>query len=198
MGHTVGTPQYMSPEQAIGRPDIDRRSDLWSLALVTYELLTGTHPFKTIPAGQDFRDQLFNARITPPSALRPELPSELDAWMAQALSRPRTARFQSAARFAQAFDAAAAHDFDEGVTLIDVSVRMGDGSPANRRVRPRIDPDANVSLPAPSTGGFDPSDSVPSIPTPSAAISLPDAPQYEWDEATQDFRAASKRSNRGG
>ncbi|MBI5513136.1 MAG: protein kinase [Deltaproteobacteria bacterium] len=97
----LGTPVYMSPEQARGQKDLDGRSDLWSLAVLLYELLTGRLPYdaETLP-------QLLCAVLTepipPPSRVLPTLPTAVDTWAEKAFQRDRDARFQSGRELAQA------------------------------------------------------------------------------------------------
>ncbi|MGK3993810.1 serine/threonine-protein kinase [Sorangium sp. So ce1024] len=99
-GSLLGTPAYMSPEQAQGTKSIDHRSDLWSLAVVVFECLTGRLPFDS----QAFGDLLLKIMVRPlpvPSQLAP-VPPGFDAWWARAASREPDARFQSAREFCDA------------------------------------------------------------------------------------------------
>ncbi|MCU0685250.1 MAG: serine/threonine protein kinase, partial [Polyangiaceae bacterium] len=90
----VGTPHYMSPEQAEGLR-VDGRSDLWSLAVLAFECLTGSHPFRGGSLGELLLKVLLAPLPTPSSRL-PSLPSSFDAWWARATSRDRAARFADA------------------------------------------------------------------------------------------------------
>jgi eukaryotic-like serine/threonine-protein kinase len=106
-GELLGSPQYMSPEQARGLRDIDARSDLWSLSVIAYRALTGQQPF----VGQGVGDVIYricSEPIAPPSTLVPELPKEVDAFFERALARAPAQRFQSAAELAAAFAEATA------------------------------------------------------------------------------------------
>ncbi len=109
-GATIGTPWYMSPEQILNATDVDARSDMWSLAVVTYCCLTGVLPFP----GETFGAVCFaihSGVFAAPSTIRADLPPALDAWFRKALAQPREARFASAGEMAAAFsDAAAASD----------------------------------------------------------------------------------------
>ncbi len=104
-GSIIGTPLYMSPEQSQGQP-VDRRSDLWSLAVVAYEALTGEHPFV---AGTDWESLAAIAKrpVKPPTTIVDGLPPTLDDFFQKALRRAPAERFQSADHLARAFSAAA-------------------------------------------------------------------------------------------
>jgi serine/threonine protein kinase len=100
-GALVGTPQYMSPEQALGNRDIDHRSDLWSLAVITMECLSGRRPFDSAGLG----DLLIKIVSSPPPALAelaPDLPAALQEWWSKALARDPRDRFQSASELVDA------------------------------------------------------------------------------------------------
>ncbi|EYF03429.1 serine/threonine-protein kinase [Chondromyces apiculatus] len=105
-GEVLGTAFYMSPEQVRGEKDLDRRSDLWSLAVILFQLITGRLPF----TGDSFGAVLARILVEPPprvADLVPGLPAGLDGFFAKALSRDRTARFQSAVELSTAFAYAA-------------------------------------------------------------------------------------------
>jgi serine/threonine-protein kinase len=106
MGAVIGSPRYMSPEQARGSPLVDPRSDLWSLAVIAYRALTGELPFN----GTDVTDlvlKICSEDAAPPSSLEPTLGPEMDAFFTRALDRDPAARFQTAREFARAFAVAA-------------------------------------------------------------------------------------------
>jgi serine/threonine protein kinase len=98
-GLLVGTPLYMSPEQARGTKEIDFRADLWSLAVIAYQCLTGELPFLSEGLG-DLLAKIMFEPLPVPSAIVSTIPPEFDAWWARASSRDVDARFQSAKELA--------------------------------------------------------------------------------------------------
>lgn len=106
-GELLGTIHYMSPEQAQSMKDVDHRSDLWALAVVVYQCLTGKHPF----AGEATYVVLSNivkGPIPVPSHIA-DLPVSFDAWWARAVMRDRAQRFQTAAEMTEALAVALAN-----------------------------------------------------------------------------------------
>jgi tRNA A-37 threonylcarbamoyl transferase component Bud32 len=88
-GGAIGTPSYMSPEQAGGKVDeIDERSDVWCLGAVLYEVLTGTPPF-TGTSPFDVLGKILKDPVLPVRELEPEAPKELVAIAEKALQRRR-------------------------------------------------------------------------------------------------------------
>ena len=105
-GAIVGTPAYMSPEQATGSGQLDGRSDIYSLGCVVYEMLTGSVPFTGLTA------QAVMARhsidIAPPiRSVRPTVPDALERAVLTALAKVPADRFATAAQFAGALAARA-------------------------------------------------------------------------------------------
>lgn len=115
----VGTPAYMSPEQAAGEVDVDERSDVYSLGAVIYEMLTGDAPFTG-----DTPLAVISARFTepPPSprARRAELHESVDALVRRAMAFEPADRYASAAEFGDAIErvARAADDQDDASPMI--------------------------------------------------------------------------------
>jgi serine/threonine protein kinase len=99
-GTLVGTPSYMSPEQAMGRSAVDHRADLWSLGVIIYRALTGVRPFESKSLLETVV-QICSETPRPPSQLEPGLPPAIDAFMERALERDVTLRFQSAKEMAR-------------------------------------------------------------------------------------------------
>jgi serine/threonine-protein kinase len=92
-GSIVGTAQYLSPEQARGAP-VDPRSDLYSLGIVLYEMLTGNVPF-TGDTPVEIAMKHLSQIPEPPSKLRPEVPHDLDAVVMRALAKEPDQRYGS-------------------------------------------------------------------------------------------------------
>src|SRR5213595_753780 len=100
-GLSLGTPQYMSPEQATGDRLIDARSDIYSLAAVLYEMLAGEPPH-TGPTVQSVIAKVVTARPRPLRQLRESVPPHVEAAVLKALAKLPADRFQTAAQFVDA------------------------------------------------------------------------------------------------
>jgi len=105
-GVTVGTPAYMSPEQAAGEQAIDGRSDLYSLGCVVYEMLAGEPPF-TGPTAQAVIAAHLTATPRPLAELRSDTPPWVADAIARALAKDPNARFRAATAFRDAIGAPA-------------------------------------------------------------------------------------------
>ena len=104
-GAMVGTPAYMAPEQ--GSQAGDERSDLYSLGVVLYQLVTGTLPYEAdTPLGVILKHM--NAPLTPPTVLDPSLPPCLEAVILRALAKDPANRYQTAREFAADLERCAA------------------------------------------------------------------------------------------
>ena len=99
-GTVLGTPLYMSPEQARGGDDVDHRADIWSAGLMLYECLTGEVPFRANNY-LGVISQVLTQETVPPSQLRPELgiPAAVDRVVMRALEKDRDKRYQQMADF---------------------------------------------------------------------------------------------------
>ena len=120
-GQVIGTPTAMSPEQVRGE-DVDLRSDLWSVGVILYQLLTGKRPF---PGGMS---TIFHHILTQhpeaPSLVDPEIPSTLDEVVAKALAKDAKDRYPSAAAMAAALRDAAAPWRTLGLVEEEETVRL--------------------------------------------------------------------------
>ncbi len=103
-GLSLGTPQYMSPEQAMGERTIDARSDIYALGAVTYEMLVGEPPF-TGPSVQAIVARLVTEEPRPISVQRKAVPEHVESAVMQALEKLPADRFATAGDFATALTA---------------------------------------------------------------------------------------------
>jgi len=127
-GAVLGTPFYMSPEQARGLRDIDHRTDLWSLGVIAFKCVTGRLPFEGESLG-DLLVKICTVPIPIPSQVNPQLPPSFDAWFSRALDRDPNRRFGSAHELAEAL-----------VYAAGLSVRRATPVSANAPVPPMYGP----------------------------------------------------------
>ncbi len=105
-GMMLGSPPYMSPEQ-MGGERAGAGGDLWALAVIAYEAITGDLPF----SGRSFVDlfaSLARGRVPPPSEKRPDVPAAVDDWFLRALAKDPARRYPTAHEMAEALARAAA------------------------------------------------------------------------------------------
>ena len=110
-GMISGTPTHISPEQTMGKP-LDAQSDLYSLAVIGYQLLAGRLPFQ----GEGMMDLLYahvHTDVPLPTTFNPALPAAVDSVMVRALAKSPRDRYESAAELMGALEAAAAGRVDE-------------------------------------------------------------------------------------
>jgi serine/threonine-protein kinase len=105
-GMSLGTPHYMSPEQAMGEREITARSDVYALGCVTYEMLTGDPPF-TGSTAQAIVAKVMTDEPMPPRRHRKTVPESVEAAVLTALEKLPADRFPSAAAFAEALTSTA-------------------------------------------------------------------------------------------
>ena len=98
-GSVLGTPYYMSPEQISGSKEIDFRTDLWALAVIAYEMLTGARPYTADTVG-GLAIQICTQRPAPPSTHAP-VPVGFDAWFDRATALDVSRRYASARELAE-------------------------------------------------------------------------------------------------
>src|SRR5687767_14070820 len=100
-GLSLGTPQYMSPEQAMGEKTVDARTDVYALGAVTYEMLTGEPPF-TGTTVQSIVAKVLSERPMAPTAVRDTIPPGVEQAVLTALAKLPADRFATAGAFATA------------------------------------------------------------------------------------------------
>lgn len=114
-GYFLGSPAFMAPEQAMGKP-LDGRTDLYALGTVAFYLLTGRTVFRALSSDQILAAHFF-VQPDPPSAHAPHVPAELDAIVLKALAKEPKDRFRSAFEMQQALMSLPVARFGETRTL---------------------------------------------------------------------------------
>jgi serine/threonine-protein kinase len=192
-GAMLGTPFYMSPEQARGKKDLDARSDLWSIAVMASECLTGHRAFHADMLGELVM-QICSEPIRAPSSFG-EVPPGFDAWFERATQRDPAKRFQSARELANALGEV----LTPGSTWMEL---RGDSLRGSTSAPPELD-SGRISSPSdarpPSSGSMLSPVSTPAISIGSASLgSVPpafsSAPSASQRTPNAETQAAASRS----
>lgn len=139
-GVAIGTPRFLAPEQAMGRP-VDARTDLYTAGIVLYLLLAGRDPFFELRTFVELLRAHATATPLPPSRLAPQpVSAALDAVVLQALAKSPDQRFSSAAEFAEALSSAL-----RGASPRWVQAELLVGAPRAAAVAEEIEPEAVTS-----------------------------------------------------
>jgi serine/threonine protein kinase/Tfp pilus assembly protein PilF len=115
-GMMVGTPAYVSPEQAAGETNLDGRSDQFSLGCVVYEMLTGERAFSG-PTAQSTMAKRFTETAPPVRTLRNAVPESVEKAVSRAMATNADARYKTAAQFAQALSSGSIATPSDTVTV---------------------------------------------------------------------------------
>ncbi len=170
-GMLLGSVHYTSPEQMRSSRAVDQRSDLWSVGVILYRMVTGELPFPGTDIG-DVIVRVCTDRSPPPSSVAPDLPASIDVFFERALARDPDRRFQTAQELAEAFGAAGAPSAPCVVDSVATAVPSPPPSPpaAARPMIVAVGSTVSVSsLPAGPSGA-------PPVPAPAAAASVVTSP----------------------
>ena len=150
-GMVLGSPKYMSPEQVMGRPT-DQRSDIFSLGVMMYEMLTGQAPFM----GENINAimyQTLNATPTPPGSMNPAVPDMLNFIAAKALAKKLDDRYQNARDLADDLHACIDTKLSGDRSVASNSHEISKTQlPNSVRSSGRIDAESSESEPLPTVG----------------------------------------------
>jgi serine/threonine-protein kinase len=138
-GLSLGTPQYMSPEQAMGEKQIDARSDIYALGAVTYEMLAGEAPF-TGPSVQAIVARLITEEPRPLASQRKAVPGHVEAAVMCALEKLPADRFATAASAARTRTIAATSRSNRSTMLLAGVAVLSLGAAAFAWLRPAPEP----------------------------------------------------------
>ncbi|CAN5126401.1 hypothetical protein BH11PSE14_BH11PSE14_01090 [soil metagenome] len=122
-GMMVGTPAYVSPEQAAGETNLDGRSDQYSLGCMLYEMLTGERPFSG-PTAQAVMAKRFTETARPLRAVRAAIPEHVERAVSKSMATDPALRFNSSSQFAQALATTGQHTPVNTVVMPQAAVSL--------------------------------------------------------------------------
>ncbi|MBI2331494.1 MAG: serine/threonine protein kinase [Chloroflexi bacterium] len=116
----MGTPQYISPEQAMGKKDLDNKTDIYSFGVMLYEMVVGRVPFTADTPFSIIHDHIYSP-LPLPRAVNPEVPEPVERVLLKSLAKDRLDRYETVEELAHAFKQAWV---DSGVPMQGTSVKM--------------------------------------------------------------------------
>jgi formylglycine-generating enzyme required for sulfatase activity/tRNA A-37 threonylcarbamoyl transferase component Bud32 len=147
-GETLGTPHYMSPEQGQGLP-VDHRSDIYSLGVVVFQMLTGQVPFDSdTPAPVILKHMV--EPLPPPRSINPEIPPLVEMALNKALTKNPSERYQAVEEFMRDLERAAASP--EAATADQEAAALVGAPPVRETSAPMLSPALRQPRPSPPPG----------------------------------------------
>jgi serine/threonine-protein kinase len=189
-GMVLGTPQYMSPEQARGQSDLDARADLHSVGVMLYEMLCGRPPYE----GDNYNQVLFAILSGPPAPLSqraPELDPALEQVVMKALAPAREARYQTATALREAledYQFAPAQEDPEGPFALPDQTPRASAAP--------VEPEVPARVRAPAPLPVEPSQPTRAQGPPATRATDPFAPPDEAEEAPLEIATSPRPARR--
>ncbi len=190
----LGTPHYISPEQAMGNRDLDSRTDLYSLGVVLFELVVGRVPFSADTPFAVIHDQIYRP-LPKPSSINPEIPPQVDAVLEKALAKAPADRYATASEMIAAFRAAVEAS---GLTTLNPERRNAASKSLDklRDQQNQTQPPIEAALP-PAPAVPTPPAPVPPVPPPAPAQPRANAEPFEDEDDEDDEDERSNRYGRG-
>ena len=192
-GDLVGSPHYMSPEQVLGARKVDHRTDLWSLAVIFFRMITGKRPFQGEGVGEVIvaicTDQPLVA-----SELEPRLPRAIDEFFARGLARDPSKRFQTARQLWEALLHTAGTSAGASALHIPLVPGVPSAAPPATGVRGLEDEERTVRTPVSGDHSWDDESAGPhaphrQLPLPAAGLPAASAPPRSEAPARPDAPA---------
>ena len=189
-GVAIGTPAYMSPEQALGEREADGRSDVYSLGVVGYLMLTGELPFKASNTPSMMMKHL-TERLRPVREVRPDAPADIASVIEHALEKKPEDRFSSAAEMAAALASPGWRAPESAASRAQAPAPAPQPQPAQQLARPPVAPWA-PPLPAPVPWAHPAAFPIAADGTPMHPMS-----QREWKEWRRNYKHQMKYGTDG-
>jgi len=146
----MGTPQYISPEQAMGKKDLDARTDLYSFGVMLYEMVVGQVPFSADTPFAIIHDHIYTP-LPMPRSVNPSVPQQVERVLLKSLAKERDDRYEDVSMLVQAFKDA----WEEaGVPMQGTFVRLSQALKPAAITKPTPSPEpAKIAAPMPATAG---------------------------------------------
>jgi serine/threonine protein kinase len=188
----LGTPQYISPEQASGQAELDPRTDIYSLGIILYEMVVGRVPFNADTPYAVVHDHIYT-ELPRPTEINPAIPPGVEAVLMRALAKKPSDRYDTAVAMMTAFKQACA---DAGLTsLPDNRDQVAEQSFA-RKSASLLDDSPTVSTELPAKAAPSTPPPAPSIPAPIPPARPPIPPEPMSKREMKAARREARRDNR--